>query len=298
MFYCLAFSSGTHTCSKSSHSIYGANIQVPLKIYVYSYINRMPTFHCLSVFHLDHPLGFPTLYSAFIYSFNLSILLSHLASCTLHARHFYNLPRHLPFFVGQPPRDAANMTPNQRTIKIPKRLSLNRIASQESPRSATNARLDGIGYPSTVTSVQNRAVRTSLRGPPNLSPTLHLPPPSPGYTGYPRPQRVYREEFLADPMCRIPPHVIYSDPRCPMVARIPRHVTYSDPRCPEVPQSPQVVDGCELARQEQENLDDIRAGLRSEEVRNREWRNGKAIRTEERDHILTNFRKRKKRGKP
>ena len=168
-------------------------------------------------------------------------------------------------------------------VNIPKKPSSDPIASQESSRSATNARLDGIGHPPTATSVQNRAVltRAPLHAPPNMTPHLCLPPPSPGYTGYPRPQRVSPEEFLASTMGRRPPHIFFSDPRCP-----------------KVPEAPQSVDGCELARQERENVRDIRGTLPSEEVRNREWRKSNTMRVEERNQILSAFRKRKKGGKP
>ena len=228
-----------------------------------------------------------TCFSNVIFSFsqffNLLISRSHSASFILYPRQFYN-HCHLPVFVDQPPSDTTNMISNQRNIKIPKSLSLNSIASQESSCSATNAMLDGIGYPPTVTSVQNRAVRarrTPIHARLNMSPALRLPPPSPGYTGYPRPQRVFPEELLASAVGRNPLRAIYSGP----------------PR-PKLPPSPRVVDGCELARQERENVMKIKARLPSEEVRNREWQNGKAIRMEEKNQALSAFRSRKRGGQP
>lgn len=215
--------------------------------------------------------------------FNLSFSLYHSASCILYARHFYN-HYHLPISVDRPPSVTTNMIPNQRNIKIPKSLSLNSIASQESSRSATNAVLDGIGYPPTVTSVQNRAVRATrapLHARLNMSPAIRLPPPSPGYTGYPRPQRVFPEELLASAVGRNPIRAIYSGP----------------PR-PRLPPPPRVVDGCELARQERENVMKIKARLPSEEVRNRDWQDGRVIRMQEKNQALSAFRSRKTGGKP
>lgn len=178
------------------------------------------------------------------------------------------------------------MTPNPRETKNPEKPSSNPIASPESSRSATNAMPDGTGsYPPTFTAVQNRTLRPrrslSFHAIQNMNNGLRLPPPSPGYTGYPKPRRVTREEFMASTMGRRPPHIFYSDPRCP-----------------KVPETPQFVDGCELIRQERENIYDLRSSLPSEEVRNREWRKSNTLRAEERNQVLSAFRKRKKGGKP
>lgn len=269
----------THVVNQATQYV----VQTPnffrIHTYVYIYTHISLSIESLCFFNypsyiftvtslFEHHIQLSSIFRQLFESFCLFLPLGILCDSAILFDHprLHPPPYHHHPLLDQPPFDTADMIPNQRKMEIPKNLSPNPIDSQDSSRSTTNDRPDGMDHTPTITWAQNLAVRTRTppQAPMTLSPTPRLPPPSKGYTGYPGPQRVIRKEYIADSMGRKSPRPVYCD--------LPRH---------QPQQSPRVVDGCELARQEREMVLKLKASLPSEEARNREWQKRKAMRMKE-----------------